>query len=136
MIMDFGMSLFLLNSETGTGADRSEEKTILDHSDVPWEELENGWRRQVLFSGELTLVVLEAQGPSDGPIPLHHHVHDQISYLVEGKIEVKIGDEQRQIGEGGFYRVPSGVAHGIRILSKSLKLIDVFSPPREDFRPK
>jgi quercetin dioxygenase-like cupin family protein len=96
--------------------------------------MENGWRRKVLFSGELTFVLLEAKGPTSGPIELHRHVNDQISYVVEGEIIAQVGKESRRIGKGGFFRVPSNAPHGIQILSSSVQLIDAFTPPREDFR--
>jgi quercetin dioxygenase-like cupin family protein len=132
---------FILNP---TGAEPSsepakppvEELTILTHEQVPWETMDNGWRRQVLFSGQLTLVILEATGPTSGPIETHSHPHDQISYLIEGDIEVQIGKEIRKISKGGFFRVPSNAPHGIQVLSKTATLMDTFTPPREDFRPK
>ncbi len=110
------------------------EETILPASEADWTVLDNGWRRQAIFSGALTLAVIEAKGPEEGPILLHHHVHDQVTYLVDGEIEVQIGDEVEKIGPGGSYRVPSNVPHGIRVLSERARLIDAFTPPREDFR--
>jgi quercetin dioxygenase-like cupin family protein len=111
-----------------------EEQLILDASEVLWEELENGWRRQVLFSGQLTLVVLEARGPTSRPSPLHRHINDQITYVLDGEIDVQVAEETRRIGKGGFFRVPANAPHGIRILTSSARLVDVFTPPREDFR--
>jgi len=107
---------------------------IFGAKDVPWQEMENGWRRKVLFSGELTLVLLDAKGPTSGPIELHSHANDQISYVIEGDLEVQIGDETKQISTGGFFRVPSNAAHGVQVLSPKLLLVDAFTPPREDFR--
>jgi len=112
------------------------ESNIFQPPEVPWEELDGGWRRQVLFSGQLTLVILEAPGPEEGPIPLHHHVQDQISCVLEGEIEVQIGEETRRVGAGSFYRAPPNVPHGIRVLSRKARLADAFTPPREDFRQK
>jgi quercetin dioxygenase-like cupin family protein len=111
-----------------------DETTILPASEANWAVLENGWRRQAIFSGNLTLAVIEAKGPETGPIQTHHHVHDQVTYLIDGEIEVQIGDEVRRIGPGGSYRVPSDVPHGIRVLSAKARLVDAFTPPREDFR--
>ena len=76
------------------------EETIFSSAQVPWEKLDNGWKRKVLFSGELTFVILEATGPGTGPIDLHHHPHDQISYLIDGEIEV-----QSTLGEGTHFTI-------------------------------
>lgn len=110
------------------------DETILPAADADWTVLPNGWRRQAIFSGALTMAVIEAKGPEQGPILLHHHEHDQVTYLIDGEIEVQIGDEVRKIGPGAAYRVPSDVPHGIRVLSPTARLIDAFTPPREDFR--
>ena len=107
---------------------------VLAASEIPWESLDTGWRRKVLFSGELTFVVIDVPAPSDGPITLHRHVNDQISYVVDGEIEVRVGDEVKKIGSGGFYRIPCDELHGIRVLSPTARLVDAFTPPREDFR--
>ena len=110
------------------------DETILPASEADWTVLPNGWRRQSIFSGKLTMAVIEAKGPEQGPILLHHHEHDQVTYLIDGEIEVQIGEEVRKIGPGGAYRVPSNVPHGIRVLTPTARLIDAFTPPREDFR--
>lgn len=110
------------------------DETIVPASEADWTVLPNGWNRQSIFSGKLTMAVIEARGPEQGPILLHQHVHDQVTYLIDGEIEVQIGEEVRKIGPGGAYRVPSDVPHGIRVLSETARLIDAFTPPREDFR--
>ena len=112
----------------------SAEQCILLAADVPWQALDNGMRRKVVFSGQLTFVLLEAKGPTALPIALHQHPNDQISYVLDGRIIAKVGKEERQIKKGDFFRVPANVPHGAQILSSSVRLIDVFTPPREDFR--
>ena len=86
------------SGQFSTSANQPElASVIFEAEQIPWEEMENGWRRKVLFSGQLTFVVLEAKGPTSGPIELHSHVHDQISYVMEGDVEVHIGDETKRI---------------------------------------
>jgi quercetin dioxygenase-like cupin family protein len=66
-------------------------------------------------------------------VPLHQHMNDQIGYVVSGKIEVTIGNEMRVLTKGDSYAVPGGIMHCTTALEDSL-VIDVFSPPREDYR--
>jgi quercetin dioxygenase-like cupin family protein len=112
------------------------DPAILSASDIPWEDLGNGARRKVVFNDRLTFVILEINRPAekDGEIALHSHPHDQISYVLEGKVRVKIGTEEKVIETGGMYIVPSNVPHGIQVLSDKLILLDMFTPVREDFR--
>lgn len=117
-------------------ASSGKARAILAARDVPWERLPDGARRKVLFGEELTFVLLEAPGPTPGPIPLHSHPNEQITHVIDGDIDVRVGDEARRIAKGGFFRVAPNVPHGIRIRSPSVRLVDVFTPPREDFRPR
>jgi quercetin dioxygenase-like cupin family protein len=69
----------------------------------------------------------------DGAVPTHHHMNDQVGYVVSGKIEMTIGKEVRVLTKGDSYAVPGGIPHSTRALEDSL-VVDVFSPPREDYR--
>lgn len=139
MIASLIMGFFLLwslpaGAEASGTTQTSVKGNIFAEPTIPWEKLENGWRRKVLFSGQLTFVTLQATGPSGAGIELHSHVNDQISYVIQGDIEVQVGEEVRKIGPGGFFRVPPDIPHGIRVLSEEAILVDAFTPPREDFR--
>ena len=63
----------------------------------------------------------------------HSHKNDQVGYVVYGKIQVKIGDEVSICDSGDSYAVPGGVEHSARALRDTV-VIDVFSPPRNDYR--
>ena len=63
----------------------------------------------------------------------HSHMNDQVGYVVFGKIEITIAGQSRICQPGDSYAIPGGVLHGSRALADTL-LIDVFSPPRNDYR--
>lgn len=66
-------------------------------------------------------------------IPPHSHMNDQVGYIVYGKIEMTIGDQVQVLVRGDSYAIPGGVVHSARALIDTLE-IDVFSPPRDDYR--
>jgi quercetin dioxygenase-like cupin family protein len=66
-------------------------------------------------------------------VPPHSHMNDQVGYVVYGTIEMTIGDETRVLHQGDSYAVPGGVVHSVTALVDTLA-IDVFSPPRNDYR--
>lgn len=102
---------------------------------VPWQEVAPGQRRKVLFNDRLTMVWLELDPAPEQPVLLtHYHMHDQITMLVEGEAEVRVGDEQRRVGPGSAYVAPSNVHHGLRPLTRRVVLVECFTPTREDFR--
>jgi quercetin dioxygenase-like cupin family protein len=62
----------------------------------------------------------------------HQHPHEQIVWMLEGKMEFRIGGERRLMGPGDVAVIPGGVEHEAWCPEDS-EAIDVFAPPREDF---
>ena len=69
----------------------------------------------------------------DSIVPEHSHMNDQVGYVIYGKVELKVGSEMRVCQPGDSYASPGGIAHSARARGESL-VIDVFSPPRNDYR--
>ena len=67
------------------------------------------------------------------PIPEHSHPHEQIGTVLKGKIELSVGGDKRTVGPGEVYHIPSNVPHSGTCLEKESEVMEVFSPPREDF---
>jgi len=111
---------------------------IFTSDEIPWEDVGNGMRRKVLFNNNITFVLMEITKPvnEEEKIVTHSHPHEQITFLKEGKILVKLGDMEKVIEAGGIYVIPPDVPHGVKMLSEKIVIIDVFTPTREDFRPK
>ncbi|MFM1794773.1 MAG: hypothetical protein RL642_1158 [Bacteroidota bacterium] len=66
-------------------------------------------------------------------LPLHHHPHEQVTFMLEGKLKMQIGDEEVILESGHVKVIPSNTPHAAVALT-DCKLIDVFSPVREDYR--
>lgn len=66
-------------------------------------------------------------------VPDHAHPHEQLGLVLEGEIEMTIGDETRTVGSGSAYVVPGGVRHAGVGGPAGCLVLDVFSPPREDY---
>lgn len=69
----------------------------------------------------------------DALVPEHQHMNDQIGYVVYGRLELTIGGQTRIVQPGDSYAIPGGIFHSGRALIDTL-VIDVFSPPRNDYR--
>ena len=69
----------------------------------------------------------------DSVVPIHSHMNDQVGYVVSGSVEYTIGTETRILKPGDNYAIPGGIDHTARAIEDSW-IIDVFSPPREDYR--
>ncbi len=66
-------------------------------------------------------------------IPLHHHVQEQITYIIEGELEMMIGGESCLLTAGMYHVIASNLPHSA-VARSACKVIDAFSPVREDYR--
>ena len=106
-------------------------KTHIRNSDVPLEKVGEGVTRQIMgYDSDLMLVKVNFTKGGIGYA--HNHVHQQVSYVMEGKFEVEIEGKKEILEKGDAFVVPSNVMHGAVCLEDGI-LIDTFSPMREDF---
>ena len=62
----------------------------------------------------------------------HQHPHEQIFWVLKGRMEFRLGSERRMCRAGDIAVIPGGVEHEAWF-PEDTEVIDVFSPPREDF---
>lgn len=100
-------------------------------TDIKPLELVNGITGYYKHGESMSFGLVLIKAGSD--LPAHNHVHEQITYIIEGELEMKIGDELVTLRPGAVQVIPSNVLHGAKAIS-DCKLIDVFNPVREDYR--
>jgi mannose-6-phosphate isomerase-like protein (cupin superfamily) len=54
--------------------------------------------------------------------------------FLEGEAEFTIGDEKRIVKPGMAYLIPSNVKHKVVTSDKPVLALDIFSPPREEYK--
>jgi len=79
----------------------------------------------------MTLGIVEIKAGSD--LPLHSHPHEQITYILEGQLNMTIGGQLYELSAGMFHVIPSNIPHGAVAIT-DCKVMDVFNPVREDYR--
>jgi quercetin dioxygenase-like cupin family protein len=102
---------------------------------VPYEKVREGLLRKIIHTDNLMSVLIDfTDGPWDKPEPYHSHPHEQTSYIASGEIMFYCeGEKEQLLKTGDMFAVPSGVKHTIQLLTKEARLIDSFTPLREDF---
>ncbi|MGG5370841.1 cupin domain-containing protein [Enterococcus sp. AZ196] len=96
--------------------------------------------RTVLAYGEglmNALIIFENGLDSESEIPYHKHEHVQTTYVMKGsfKFSIKYPDhtETRVVQTGDTIYFPSNHEHGCIPLEDDSRLLDSFTPIREDF---
>lgn len=104
----------------------------MDHiNNITGKQIIEGISGKYIHGDQLTFGVVEVKKGS--LVPLHHHHHEQITFILEGELEMTIGGETMTLKPGNFHVIPSNVPHSA-VAHMDCKLIDVFSPVREDYR--
>jgi len=65
----------------------------------------------------------------------HAHPHDQLVYVISGRIRFACGAETHDGGPGDSFIVRGGIEHQAWALEDSI-VLDVFTPYREDYLPR
>jgi quercetin dioxygenase-like cupin family protein len=66
-------------------------------------------------------------------VPTHQHIQEQITYIVEGQLDMVIGGKECSLTAGTYYVIHSNVPHSANAKT-FCKVIDAFSPVREDYK--
>jgi len=105
---------------------------FVENKNIPTTDLGGGVVRKVLaYSKNLMTVELRFEKGAVGAP--HSHPHEQIGYIISGKLVYQeAGQEDKILGTGDTYYVAPNVVHGVQILEET-KLLDIFTPMREDF---
>lgn len=90
-----------------------------------------GCRMRTPHGQHLMLSFLEMDAGAE--VPLHSHPHEQGGILLEGKVALTIGDETRVVLPGSMFIIPPNVPHRAVAVDGPAKVLDVFSPVREDY---
>ena len=92
----------------------------------PGVSLKTAWGKNVMMS-----VVTILPGAK---MESHSHKNEQAGIVLEGEFLFTIGDETKMIQEGEMYIIPSNVEHSLSATDQGAIALDIFSPPRIDYK--
>lgn len=108
--------------------------TVIRRNEVEKETIAEGRLRYLAHTDRLMAVVIDfTDGPQNEPDPPHSHPHEQITYVAEGELLFFIDGEPHQLAPGDLITVPGDVPHTIQLLSDTVRLVDMFTPLRDEF---
>ena len=99
--------------------------------DIPGHEIVPGYMGRFVHGANGTLSFVDIKKGSR--LQQHQHVHEQITHILEGELEMVIGDKKFLLKAGAVYVIPSNIPHSAYALT-DCKVIDAFTPVREDYK--
>ena len=95
-------------------------------------QLAEGIHARIFAGDHAMLSVVRFEPNRAGTI--HSHPEEQWGILLEGECIRIQGGEEVAMKAGDFWHTPGGASHGIRTGASSALVLDVFSPPRREYR--
>lgn len=99
--------------------------------DLESRDLIPGFKVRFVHGASMTLAYWDVDQGAE--LPEHIHVHEQICNVIIGQFELVVNGESVVLNAGGVCVIPSRAVHSGRALT-DCKIIDAFSPVREDYR--
>lgn len=85
---------------------------FIDPSELPVKQPRPGWNGRFFHSDNMTFAYYEIDPGSD--VHVHHHPQEEVWHIIEGELELVIGDAERVVRAGQAAVVPAGVEHSAR----------------------
>ena len=100
-------------------------------SDIEPKEIVKGFKGRFLHTETMTIVYWDVEAGAE--LPMHHHIHEQVSQILEGEFEMTIGGITKVHKPGSMLVIPSNVEHSGKAITPC-KILDIFNPVREDYK--
>jgi quercetin dioxygenase-like cupin family protein len=91
-----------------------------------------GVNRKLLARGG-SMMMTEVTFQKDSIGEIHSHVHEQVSYIVQGSFEFNLDGNIQRVERGDSIYIASNTPHGVKALENESIILDIFTPQREDF---
>lgn len=86
-----------------------------------------------IFPGENVMLSIVRIGPNKSG-EIHEHPQEQWGVMLEGSgVRIQDGVEH-DVQAGDFWQTPSNVSHGLEAGPEGAVVLDIFSPPRDEYR--
>jgi quercetin dioxygenase-like cupin family protein len=103
-----------------------------DLTSIPPQQLLDGYLVRGVHGEQVTLSVVEIE--PDAALPEHQHVNEQLGMVIAGSLHFWIGDEERHVGPGETWTIPSDTPHSARGGPEGAVVVEVFAPSRSDWK--
>ena len=100
-------------------------------NDIEPKEIFPGHWSRLVHGERITLSYVDIKEGLE--VPVHSHPNEQILTMIDGSYELTMDGKPHVLPPGSILVIPADTPHSGRALS-DCRILDVFSPPREDYR--
>ena len=100
-------------------------------AEIDSKEIMPGYHGKLIHTQNMSLAFWEVE--KGAKVPEHAHMNEQVMQVLEGKFEFTLDGNTNTYEPGDLVIIPPNFPHSGRALTPC-KLMDVFSPTREEYR--
>jgi quercetin dioxygenase-like cupin family protein len=101
--------------------------------ELPISALIEGYTAQFIHTASATYSHVKVVAGAH--LPLHQHVHEQVSYVLAGEFELTVAGVAHKLVPNQVFVIPSNTPHSGLAITDCF-ILDVFTPRREDYVEK
>ncbi|MGZ3592020.1 MAG: cupin domain-containing protein [Thermodesulfobacteriota bacterium] len=103
--------------------EEKEKMGFWDLKTLKLDEFRPGIRSKLESGSNLTMAFMEIAPNKDGTA--HDHPFDQCGVVIEGEIEMSVGEEKKLLKPMETYFIPTGVKHNWKTMFSAAKILDI-----------
>ena len=104
---------------------------LINLIDLPEKILVAGYHAKLIHTSNNSFSFVDVK--MGNTLPLHAHLHQQVSVVLEGEFELTVDGVLYLLKPGQVFLIPPHTPHsGYAVMDA--KLLDVFYPEREDYK--
>lgn len=100
-------------------------------AEIKSKEIMPGYHGKLVHTETMTLAFWEVD--QDAEVPEHSHMNEQVMHVKEGEFQFTLEGETKTYHPGDIVVIGAYKKHSGKALTPC-KLLDVFSPPREQYK--
>jgi quercetin dioxygenase-like cupin family protein len=107
--------------------------TLYNWENIPYEQLNANISRKLITGTNMMIAHIFLK--KGGTVPMHSHHNEQITYVLNGALKFRLGEDQAEeiiVHAGEVLTIPPHLPHCAEALEDTLD-VDIFNPPREDW---
>jgi quercetin dioxygenase-like cupin family protein len=105
--------------------------TVFELTNIEEKEIVKGFKGKFIHTTNNTLAYWQIE--KGAILPVHSHIHEQVTQLLTGEFELTIDGETNIYKNGNIVIIPANVLHGGKAIT-DCTIFDIFSPVREDYK--
>ena len=95
------------------------------------KEYFTGYFGKMIHTEKMTIAFWDVEAGAE--VPLHSHLHEQVMHVIEGRFQFTLDEVTKEYGPGDLVVISPHVQHSAKAIT-NCKLLDIFSPVREDYK--